>query len=126
MNNISTLSPELQQATENLIENLLASDALLSYHQSQAAMNSDAQARSLLERFSTLQAELRRKQNSNAVTQSDVDELRSVQKQVQANDAIMAYAQSQQGAVNFLREINAEISQLLGVDFAALAKQTTC
>lgn len=126
MNNISTLSPELQQATENLIENLLASEAFMSYHQSRGAMNSDAQARSLLERLSTLQAELRRKQNSNTVTQSDVDELRALQKQVQANSVIMAYAQSQQEAVNFLREINAEISQLLGVDFAALAKQTTC
>ena len=98
----------------------------MSYHQSQAAMDVDVQARSLLEHLSKLQGELRRKQNSNAVTQSDVDELRALQKQVQANSVIMAYAQSQQEAVNFLREINAEISQLLGVDFAALAKQSTC
>jgi cell fate (sporulation/competence/biofilm development) regulator YlbF (YheA/YmcA/DUF963 family) len=60
------------------------------------------------------------------VTQSDVEELRAVQTQVQANPAIIAYAQSQQDAVNFLREINQEISQLLGVDFATLAKQSTC
>lgn len=126
MNKNIALSPKLQQVTENLIENLLASDAFLSYQQSQAAMNSDPRARSLLERLSALQGELRHKQISNAVTQSDVDELRTVQGQVQANSAIMAYAQSQQEAVNFLREINAEISQLLGVDFAVLAKQTTC
>lgn len=126
MNTNIALPPELQQATENLIENLLASEALLSYQQSRAAMNSDSQARSLLERLSALQGELRRKQIGNAVTQSDIDELRAVQGQVQVNSTIMAYAQSQQEAVNFLREINAEISQLLGVDFAALAKQTTC
>ena len=60
------------------------------------------------------------------MTQTDVEELRAIQEQVQANAVIMAYSQSQQGAVNFLREINMEISQTLGMDFASLAKQNTC
>lgn len=120
------LPPELHQATDSLIENLLASEAFLAYHQALTTMNSDSQARTLLERLSALQAELRRKQSSNSVAQPDVDELRGVQTQVQSNAALMAYANSQQDAVNFLREINQEISQLLGVDFAALAKQKTC
>jgi cell fate (sporulation/competence/biofilm development) regulator YlbF (YheA/YmcA/DUF963 family) len=126
MNNTLNLPPELEQATDNLIQNLLASEAFFTYQQSLATMNSDSQARTLLERLSAHQAELRRKQSVNSVTQSDVEELRAVQMQVQANPAIMAYAQSQQDAVNFLREVNQEISQLLGVDFAALAKQSTC
>jgi cell fate (sporulation/competence/biofilm development) regulator YlbF (YheA/YmcA/DUF963 family) len=120
------LTPELSQATDSLIQNLLASEVFLTYHQSLAKMNSDTQARDLLENLSMLQTELRRKQNSNSVTPSDLDELRTVQAQVQVNSAIMEYAQSQQDAVNFLREINQEISQLLGVDFASLAKQSTC
>jgi len=126
MKNTVSLPSELYQATDSLIQNLLASEAFLTYQQSLAAMNSDSQAHTLLERLSTHQAELRRKQSANSVTQSDVEELRSIQMQVQANPAIMAYAQSQQDAVNFLREVNQEISQLLGVDFAALAKQSTC
>lgn len=126
MNNILTLSPELQQATESLIENLLDSEAFLVYQQSQSRFNSDSDARGLLDLMSTLQAALRHKQSANNVTQSDIDELRAIQEKVQANEAIMAYAQSQQNAVAFLREINQEISQLLGVDFAALAKQNTC
>jgi cell fate (sporulation/competence/biofilm development) regulator YlbF (YheA/YmcA/DUF963 family) len=60
------------------------------------------------------------------VTQSDIDELRAVQTQVMANPVIMAFSQSQGDAVNFLREVNLEISQTLGVDFARLAKQSTC
>ena len=126
MKNTVTLSPELEQATDNLIQNLLASEAFLTYQQALVAMNSDTDARGLLELLSTLQAGLRHKQNANNVTQTDVEELRSIQQQVQANPAIMAYAQSQQEAVNFLREVNQEISQLLGADFAALAKQSTC
>jgi len=80
-----------------------------------------------LEKLGALQSGLRRKQQGHdSVTQSDIDELRAVQAQVQANAVILAYAQSQQEAVNFLREVNEEISQLLGVDFAVLAKQNTC
>lgn len=126
MKNTATLPQELHQATENLIENLLASEAFLVYQQSRVVMNSDSEARGLLDLLSTLQAALRHKQNANNVTQTDVEELRAIQEQVQANAVIMAYAQSQQSAVNFLREINMEISQTLGVDFAALAKQNTC
>jgi len=33
---------------------------------------------------------------------------------------------SQQEAISHLREINAEISNLLGIDFASLAKKTNC
>jgi cell fate (sporulation/competence/biofilm development) regulator YlbF (YheA/YmcA/DUF963 family) len=126
MNETVKLPLELSQATDSLIQNLLASETFITYHQSLAKMNSDSQASALLDQLSTLQTGLRRKQSSNSVTPSDLDELRAVQAQVQANAVIMEYAQSQQDAVNFLREINQEISQLLGVDFAALAKQSTC
>lgn len=126
MNKTVTLSPELYQTAGSLIQNLLASEPFLVYQQSQAQMNSDSQARTLMKKLSTLQTELRRKQSSNSVTQSDIDELRTVQAQVQANATITAYAQSEQDAVNFLREINQEISQLLGVDFVALVKQNSC
>jgi cell fate (sporulation/competence/biofilm development) regulator YlbF (YheA/YmcA/DUF963 family) len=126
MNKIVNLPPELHQATESLIENLLASEAFLAYQQSQAKMKSDSEARGLLDLLSTLQTALRHKQNANSVTQSDIDELRAVQTQAMANPVIMAFSQSQGDAVNFLREVNLEISQTLGVDFARLAKQSTC
>jgi cell fate (sporulation/competence/biofilm development) regulator YlbF (YheA/YmcA/DUF963 family) len=126
MKNTTPLPLELHQATDNLIENLLASEVFLVYQQSQVIMNSDSEARGLLDLLSTLQAALRHKQNTNSVTQTDVEELRAIQEQVQANAVIMAYAQSQQSAVNFLREINMEISEILGMDFASLTKQSAC
>ena len=126
MNTTVNFPPELYQATDSLIQNLLASEAFLTYHQSLAKMKADQEASVLLERLSTLQDKLRRSQSSNNVAQKDIVALRDVQTQVQANATIMDYAQSQQDAVGFLREINQEISQLLGMDFAALAKQSTC
>jgi len=118
--------PELYVATEGLIQNLLASEPFLAYQQSRAQYKSDAQAHGLIERLSALQAEFRRMQNYGSVTQADIEELGAVQAEVQSNATLITHASTQQDAVNFLREINQEISQLLGVDFAILAKQSTC
>ena len=122
----AVLSPQLQEATHSLIENLLASEAFTRYGQARARLDTDQEARSLLEQLAQCQARLRQKQAQGAVNQEDIDELRGIQTKVQRNRVIMDYAQSQQEAVNFLRQVNAEIGQLLGVDFAALANQNTC
>ena len=69
---------------------------------------------------------IRQKQSSNQITQQDLQELRSLQTKAQENKVITSYANSQQEAIAQLREINAEISSLLGVDFASLAKKSGC
>jgi cell fate (sporulation/competence/biofilm development) regulator YlbF (YheA/YmcA/DUF963 family) len=117
---------EFQAATDSLIQNLLAAEPFLAYHQSQAQIEADPQTRGLLQHLSVLQARLRRKQADGSVTEAELGELSTVQAQVRANATITDYAQTQQEAVNFLREINQEISSLLGVDFASLARQSSC
>ena len=52
--------------------------------------------------------------------------LRLIQQTVLRNTVILDYAQAQQEVVDFLREINGEISQLLGIDFASFANHATC
>lgn len=120
------LSPRLQESTQSLIENLLASEAFTRYGQARARLDTDQEARSLLEQLTQSQARLRQKQAQGAVNQADIDELRGLQTKAQHNRVIMDYAQSQQEAVNFLREINTEISELLGVNFATFANHATC
>ncbi len=120
------LSSSLQEATDALIGNILASGTFVRYRQTQAWLNEDQQAHALLEQLSQTQADLRKKQSNGGVTQAEIDYLRTLQEQVQNNKVIMTYAQSQQEAVNFLREVNDEISQLLGVNFATFANHATC
>ena len=122
----TVLNPSMQEAADALIGNLLASEAFVRYQQAQAYLKEDRQARTLLEQLSQAQADLRKMQSNSGVTQAEIDNLRTLQEQVQHNNVIMTYAQTQQGAVNFLREINNEISQLLGIDFASFANHTTC
>jgi cell fate (sporulation/competence/biofilm development) regulator YlbF (YheA/YmcA/DUF963 family) len=125
MNN--QIIPEmLYQATQSLAENLVASEPFAQYAQARDAFEADSNAQSFLKDISSIQGEIRQKQQRGQATQENIDVLRAMQQQAQSNETIMQYASTQQNAVNFLREINQEISQLLGVDFAALSKQTGC
>ena len=118
--------PDLMAATQALAENLLASEPFALYHQAYTRFNADPQARDLVQRLSQAQTDLRRKQASGGVTQVEVNQLRQLQNAVHANRIIFDYAQTQQAAVSYLRTINQEISQLIGVDFASLAKKSSC
>lgn len=122
----TTLSPELQEATQSLIDNLLASEAFVHYQQARTHFNADHEAQDLMDQLSKSQARLRQKQSRGEVNQAEIDSLRLLQQRAQRNSVIMEYAQSQEEAVSFLREINGEISQLLGINFAAFANHSTC
>lgn len=120
------LSPLMVKATQTLAQNLLASEPFMRYRQAKQRLDADAQARALLDGLSQAQANLRKAQANGAVTQADVQALRDLQTQMHENRAIVEYAASQQEAATFLREINAEISQLLGINFALIAQRSTC
>lgn len=121
-----TLPNEILNTTEQLAAELLRSGPIAAYHQAKARLDGNTQARELLERFLTTQSDVRTRQSRNAVTQSDVDKLRALQREVQSNRIILDYAESQQTAIAYLPGINREISQLLGVDFASLAGSSSC
>jgi cell fate (sporulation/competence/biofilm development) regulator YlbF (YheA/YmcA/DUF963 family) len=120
------LTPAVHEATEALVGNLLASEAFIRYQQARKSLDQDVEAHALLDQLVQTQASLRQKQVNSGVTQAEIDALRGLQEQVQRNKVVMTYAQTQQEAINFLREINQEISQLLGINFATFANHSTC
>lgn len=122
----TTLSPELQEATQSLIDNLLASEAFVRYQNARARFNTDQEAHDLMDQLAKAQARLRQKQGEGHVNQAEIDSLRLLQQRAQQKPVILAYAQSQEEVVNFLREVNGEISQLLGINFASFANHSTC
>lgn len=120
------LSPQLQEATQSLIEHLLASETFKRYQQAHTRINEDSESRTLMERLSSSQANIRQKQASGGVGQEELDALRLLQQRVLRDPVIMDYAQSQQEVIGLLRQINGEISQLLAFNFASFANHTTC
>ena len=123
---LTTLSPELQEATQSFIDHLLASEAFMHYQEARKLMSKDEEAHTLMERLSNAQATVRQQQASGNVGQAEIDSLRLIQQTALRNPVILDYAQAQQEAVEFLREINGEISQLLGIDFASFANHASC
>lgn len=121
-----SLALELDQAVQSLGENLMAAESLVRYRRAGKAIDRDGEARGLLQALTEAQATFRKRQANGQVAQEDIDGLRDIQERVRANTTIMDYAQAQQSAILFLREVNAEISQLLGQDFGSLAGRATC
>jgi len=117
---------ELLNVTIALANNLAASEPFILYQQALSRFDSDSAAQTLLENISRTQAAMRKRQTRNEVNKTDIDQLRALQSEAQANPVIMEYSQAQQNAVGYLKEINKEISQLIGVDFASLARRSSC
>jgi cell fate (sporulation/competence/biofilm development) regulator YlbF (YheA/YmcA/DUF963 family) len=123
---VVTLPENISNAAEQLAAAILRVEPISAYQQAKARMDADLEAHELLERLSKAQADLRERHTQNTVTQADVEQLRALQRQVQSNPMIMDYAETQQKAIAYLPEVNQEISQLLGVDFASLAGPASC
>jgi cell fate (sporulation/competence/biofilm development) regulator YlbF (YheA/YmcA/DUF963 family) len=126
MNTEIKIPPILEEAVDVLADNLLASEPFLLYTQTRQAYEQDAEARILLRELTQKQNYVSTNQASGNLTQDDLATLRSLQQQVYANPVLVQFFTSQQAAVNFLREINLDISELLGIDFAQLARSSTC
>ena len=121
-----TIPPAVLAAAETLAAALTRVEPIAEYHRAQAQLEATPHARALLGRLSAAQADLRVRQSRGTLTQSDLDNVRAVQQEVRSDPVIMDYAVAQQAAIAYLPEVNQEISQLLGTDFAALAGPASC
>jgi cell fate (sporulation/competence/biofilm development) regulator YlbF (YheA/YmcA/DUF963 family) len=120
------MDERLEQATEQLGRALRASTPMKAYFDANANLKTDTEAMGLLDKLAQAQAVLRVKQNDGGLTQADIDDLRALQFRAQAQPTIVVYLQAQQDLRALLPQINYEISQLLGVDFASLARKSGC
>ena len=120
------MDERLQQATEQLGRALRASAPVRAYLDASTDLGTDIGATGLLDELAQRQAALRVKQDDGGLSQADIDDLRALQFRVQTQPTIAAYLQAQQDLRALLPQINYEISQLLGVDFAALARKSGC
>ncbi|MCJ7519556.1 MAG: YlbF family regulator [Anaerolineaceae bacterium] len=124
---VKTNIPEkLELALNVLAERIKFSEPINSYQNAQELFIQDTAAQKILKELSAFQRDIRQKQYNNQVTTQDLEKLRSLQTKAQENKVIISYSHSQQEAIGQLREFNAEISNLLGIDFASLAKKINC
>ena len=120
------LPPELKQATQNLSNALKNVPALRAYADAIARMETDAQAKALLDELQRLQADIRTRQSDGEVTADDTVRLRRLQADVQAHPTIATFLAADQQAKAYLPQVNRTISSLLGIDFASLGRVSGC
>lgn len=120
----ASLSNNLLEATYALADNLVQSEPFLHYQEADRKLHNDKESMRLLEEFSELQQKIRAQHNSVGIAENDIKRLRELQLTIGANETIQGRANSQQIAVALLQEVNEEISNLLGIDFASLTRRS--
>lgn len=120
----NTLPPALLEVASTLIENLTQSEPFLSLQAAEQELQADQEAMQLLTEFSTLQQQIRNQKLFSSNSPREVKRLQELQSAIQANTMINNHAKAQQRAITFLQEINAEISNVLGFDFASITRRS--
>lgn len=120
-----TITDSLLEATSALAENLAQSKPFLQFQEAERRLHEDIEAMQLLTKFSELQQKIFVQQNAGAIAEGDISWLRELQRAIGADETIQERNQAQEKAVEFLREVNQEISDLLGIDFASLTRHSS-
>jgi cell fate (sporulation/competence/biofilm development) regulator YlbF (YheA/YmcA/DUF963 family) len=113
-------------ALNTLAKNIQYTEPVNRFLTAKENFDQDSSARKIMEELSEQQRMIRQKQTANSISADDLEKLRSLQVKAQENKTISTFAFAQQEAIGYLRELNTEISNLLGIDFASLAKNTNC
>jgi len=124
--NASTLPLSLQAAAETLADAVLNAKPMVDYQQIKARYQADAELQALIKEYLAAQQDFHARQYSGTITQADLDHLRELQSQLQSNGLVMEFSLHQQATSFFLADVVAGLSQLIGVDFTALASPTCC
>lgn len=115
----------IQEATSNLAENLIQSEAFLKLKQAEQALNENEKATTLLNDFEKLRQKIVADQNNGNFSESDLTQFRGLQMEIAENEVIQEYNQAQESAKELLKDVNQEISQIIGVNFATLAQRSS-
>jgi cell fate (sporulation/competence/biofilm development) regulator YlbF (YheA/YmcA/DUF963 family) len=118
------LSQNLQAAAHALGQSLAASQPFTRYVHSQLSLDNDPSASDLLEQLIAVQNDFRREQAQGGASPAQLEQLKAIQAQAQEDALIMEYAQAQQMAIAYQKEIIQQVSQGLGMDFALIAKRS--
>lgn len=120
------LPTALARATEALGDALASSPPFLAYRQAQARLEQDEHARASLDRLADVERDVRKRQADGAVTREDIDRVRAAQNEAWSEPVVMDVRATHQEAAAYLAEVNGIVTQLLGVDIAALAGAGGC
>lgn len=120
------MQKELLESIHSFADSLSATPEFSEYDAAQQAFQQDDAARDLLTRLQTLSHELGKKQQENELTDEDIELYQSLKSEFTENKAVAELQQQENRLTETMRACNHEISQELGLDFAANAAPSSC
>lgn len=125
MDEPAATSPSLLAAARALGESLARAEPVVALGEAKARLDADERARGLLSRMAEIDGDLRRRQADGTLTREDIDRARAAHVEASSDPSIQGFVKAQQEAGAYLPEVNELISELLGLDFAAIAAAPT-
>ena len=118
---------EVMQAAKAFGQALAKSDAYAALTSAQQTLRKDRQAQNLLSQYQTIQQAVQAafmwKQIPNA---QDMDALKRLETELSTHQTLQTFFEAQQNLKTTVETLNAEISGLLGIDFASNSKVGGC
>ncbi len=128
MSDTTLLSHELQEVSHSLGQSLFSSEPFTRERRARQALETDPAAKTLLAELEKAQEQLYHAEETGSVTPGLLKSLgrNMLFDRVRSNHVIQEYDASHQAIKPYLREVNNEISELLGLNFALIARRSSC
>ncbi|MDI3525337.1 MAG: hypothetical protein PWP60_667 [Candidatus Atribacteria bacterium] len=117
------LSEEIKSSLQDFAEKLIATSFFQTFQQSRSNLSSNQEALELLQRWNEKQRELSEIASERDLQEEDFMEVEAIREAIFKNVILMNYFKAQDELVTFLKEVNRELSNILGFDFALSAAQ---
>ena len=117
------LDASVEKAAIDFALKVRAAPAVAEFWEARTRLEADQEAQKLLAELQSRQEALMQKaQGGRDPSQSEIDALRQLQKEVFRNSTLREYFRTQQLAQAFWPQVNQELSRVLNVDFSTLAR----
>lgn len=120
----TTDKTQILEATSMLAENLMLSEPFLKLKETERILSENEKATTLIAAFENLRQKIIEGQNNSKISENDIAQFRAVQMEIAENEIIQEFNLAQESAKELLKDVNQEISQILGINFATLAQRS--
>ncbi len=113
-------------AIEGFAEALVDTPQFHAFEEAADAFNQDRAARQAVKRYQEKQRSLQMMQQLGAVTQPELDELKTLQQAMLDHPTFSAYRDAQDGVIKLCQAAAKEVSAVIGLDFASACTPSCC
>ena len=120
------LTTQLRNAAEMFTAAVISTPEMDAFVRAKTVFRADPELQDLRKRLSQRSGELQAKQNTETLTQEEIDEVRFLQNTLNAHPITVQFVQARQAIIARLGECNEILSGEIGFDFASAAAPQSC